>query len=95
MADSTNTIDIFDAYRYEDGGLIPYFHKDRNGKVISQEVEGGEFSIYNNMIVLQDIPDMRYGLTVRHGGVEMRQSKKPSLLPDFFGPLTHVRFNKN
>lgn len=78
MADSTNTIDIFDAYRYEDGGLIPYFHKDRNGKVISQEVEGGEFSIYNNMIVLQDIPDMRYGLTVTHGGVELQQSKKPS-----------------
>lgn len=78
MADSTNTIDIFDAYRYEDGGLIPYFHKDRNGKVISQEVDGGEFSIYNNMIVLQDIPDMRYGLTVTHGGVEMQQSKKPS-----------------
>ena len=45
-------------------GIIPFFHKDSNGNIVSKEVTGGTYTIKNGVIVLEEYPDLQYGLTI-------------------------------
>ena len=53
------------------GGLIPFFHLDSNGNVTSELIPGGEFRIYNEVIALQEFPDLRYGFKVVYNNVPL------------------------
>lgn len=45
-------------------GIIPFFHKDSNGNIVSKKVTGGTYTVKNGVIVLEEYPDLQYGLTI-------------------------------
>lgn len=53
-------------------GVIPFFHKDENGNIISKKISGGTYTVKNSVIILEEYPDLQYGLTIKllSGGTE-------------------------